>query len=393
MAGVARLLRQADNSINFENSLLGERLRKLSEAMVYIAEGYRKRSTIPDDVPGGCDEAWSGLVRDARELLAGQYMELAGMVREITQTAAVRTENAREKYIRELLSRRNLKIKEISLLETGSFGLELHVIARALRQQLLIDEIAAYISAETDVCFVPKEGTRRTIGNDYGYFVFRQKEKYALVTGAVRAAKNAGEPSGDNYSVIAPGYGEAAIILSDGMGSGHRACRESGEVVELIERFLRCGFRSEGIVSLISSVLMLGTEAGSYSTLDMCLVNLFKGELRAVKSGASLTFIKHEDWVETISASGLPLGILTDIKPEITTKKLYHGDTIVVLSDGVLDGIPVDEKEKLLQDMIRELPDQEPKELASSVLMSSLRKNFYEPMDDMTVVAGRLCRI
>ena len=35
------------------------------------------------------------------------------------------------------------------------------------------------------------------------------------------------------------------MCLSDGMGSGVEACRESEEVVELLEQFLESGFTQE----------------------------------------------------------------------------------------------------------------------------------------------------
>lgn len=398
MGSVVNLLRASGVSgYDYEMGLAGERIKKLSEAMEYIAEGYRKRSETLEAGLGACesDGMWNKLLHDAREMLANQYTELADILLNMSDTSALLkpANDQRETFLKQMLASRGVKVRQMSLINVKNKGLEVHMVARCSKNPCyLSDEVASFISSELGENLILKEGCRRIFGRDYAYYVFRQKEKYKLMTGAVRAAKTAGEPSGDNYSVLTPGLGEAAIVLSDGMGSGKAAYLESAAVIELMERFLRAGFRGDGVVSLINSVLLMGNEAKSYSTLDMCLINLYDGSLTVAKSGASLTFIKHEDWVETISASGLPLGMLPEVKPEITKKRLYHGDNIIVLSDGVLDGLPVEEKEKMLQEMIKELPDMPPKDMAGAVLMASLRKRYYEPMDDMTVIVGKMSR-
>lgn len=396
MGSVANLFKATDTlEYDYESGLAGERIKKLSEAMEYIAEGYRKRS---ESLGCGLDEydqraMWNRLLHDAREMLANQYTELANILLNMAEGSPIQKtgNDPRENRLKQVLAFKGVKIKQLSFLNVKDKGLEIHMVARCVKNPCyLSDEVAAMISDELGEKFILKEGSRRIFGRDYGYYVFRQRERYKLMTGAVRAAKTAGEPSGDNYSILSPGLGETAIVLSDGMGSGQAAYVESAAVIELMERFLRAGFRGEGVVSLINSVLLMGNEAKSYSTLDMCLINLYNGNLTVAKSGASLTFIKHEDWVETISASGLPLGMLPDVKPEVTEKKLFHGDSVIVLSDGVLDGLPVDEKESLLQDMIKGLPELPPKDMAGAVLMAALRKRYYEPMDDMTVIVGTL---
>jgi stage II sporulation protein E len=395
MSGIINLFGTTDDEV-INYNIAGEHIRQLSEAMAYISEGFRRKNDflgISDDE--GYEDTWRRLVSTAREMLAGQYSELAEMMSELATSPLIgRTLADRQSLqLKAALAFRGIRVTQLSILKLKDRGIEVHLVAGTItKRQPLSDEVAAYISAELGVILVPKEGSKRIFRKEPDYYAFRQKEKYVLKTGAVKASKLVGKPSGDNYAVLTPGLGETAIILSDGCGTGEQAHMESSLVTSLIGRFLQCGFRGSGMVSLISSVLLLASGADSYSTLDMCLVNLFDGGLKIAKSGASLTFIKHEDWVETISASGLPLGILPDVRPEVTEKRLYHGDTVIVLSDGVLDGLPVEEKEGLLQEMIRELPDLGPKDMAGAVLMASLRKRYYEPIDDMTVIAGRLER-
>ena len=42
----------------------------------------------------------------------------------------------------------------------------------------------------------------------------------------------------------------------------------------------------------------------------ICVINLFTGISEFVKIGAATTFIKRDNWVETISSTTLPIGML-----------------------------------------------------------------------------------
>lgn len=44
--------------------------------------------------------------------------------------------------------------------------------------------------------------------------------------------------------------------------------------------------------------------------------------------------------MEIIQSTTLPMGVLEQVDYDCTTKKLYDGDYIVMVSDGVLDNIP-----------------------------------------------------
>jgi len=50
------------------------------------------------------------------------------------------------------------------------------------------------------------------------------------------------------------------MCLSDGMGSGMEACRESEKVVELLEQFMESGFSQETAAKMVNSALVLKGE-------------------------------------------------------------------------------------------------------------------------------------
>ena len=48
------------------------------------------------------------------------------------------------------------------------------------------------------------------------------------------------------------------MILSDGMGSGERAFRESAMVVEMLEELLTAGFPKETAIQMMNTALVMG---------------------------------------------------------------------------------------------------------------------------------------
>ena len=73
---------------------------------------------------------------------------------------------------------------------------------------------------------------------------------------------------------------------------------------------------------------------------------------------------------------------------DVVTKKLYDGNFIIMVTDGVIDCIPGDEKEKFMEEFIMDLRMNNPQEIANAVLNQALELNGWVPKDDMTVLAA-----
>lgn len=50
-----------------------------------------------------------------------------------------------------------------------------------------------------------------------------------------------------------------------------------------------------------------------------------------------------------MEAGEVPMGILSGVEPVLMSRKLWEGDRIVMVSDGVLDALPGDDKEQAMQ--------------------------------------------
>ena len=76
------------------------------------------------------------------------------------------------------------------------------------------------------------------ISKEPAAFTFYEDTHFRSVQGIARQKKDGAQISGDNFSFLELESGATVLGLSDGMGSGSTACKESELVLYLVERFL-----------------------------------------------------------------------------------------------------------------------------------------------------------
>ena len=115
------------------------------------------------------------------------------------------------------------------------------------------------------------------------------------------------------------------------------------------------------------------------------------GELKGnfLKAGAASTFIKRDHWVESITSESLAAGLVQQIDFETASRKLYHGDYLIMMTDGVLDALPAQKEEETMKEIIMDVHEDSPKDFGRGILERVLGYSDYRARDDMTVlVAG-----
>ncbi len=219
-----------------------------------------------------------------------------------------------------------------------------------------------------------------------------KEEIFKIVTGVARVAKDEKHVSGDNYTFLNSGDGKYIAALSDGMGTGHKACLQSKATVNLIEQFMESGFDKDTTVKLINSILVLKSNDETFATIDISVVDLYDGEVEFVKVGAAPTFIKREDYVETIRAASLPAGILSNVELELIHKNVNSGEYIVMVSDGIVDSFKSsDDSITEVQNVISQMTSKNPQKIADDLMEEALsRCKGKEPIDDMMVMVSKI---
>jgi stage II sporulation protein E len=204
----------------------------------------------------------------------------------------------------------------------------------------------------------------------------------------VKKATRSGEAvSGDNFSVFWLPDGQFAAALSDGMGSGVEACSQSETVLDLLEQFLEAGFSRETALRMINSSIVFQPDTRVFSTMDLAAIDLYTGVCEFLKIGGAASFLRRENKVECIHGTGLPMGTDGNLSLEPYRLRMYDGNVLFLVTDGVLSALPQGEEVELLSEMIAMLPDGNPAEMAEKLLAQV--QAYGNSRDDMTIlVAG-----
>ena len=332
---------------------------------------------------------WQSRISESREVIADQLKEVSTVIQDITgeiYEAAQASRTEEEKVIRRLRYE-HITVKDITILEREDKRKEIYLNAYCRGGRCITaKEAASYISEALGIRVKASEASKTVIARDCENYIFVEDTKFKVLTGMARAMKE--NVSGDNFSILKLENGEFMLALSDGMGTGEEAGEESETVMSLLEQMIEAGFKAETAIKLINSSLVLKSDKQTFSTIDISIINLFTGMCEFIKIGAAAAFIKREDWVETISSTTLPIGMFGNVDYDTVTKKLYEGDIIVLLTDGVLDCIMSENKEAFLAELLMEIKSSNPQEIANRILDSTLAQRNYVPMDDMTVITA-----
>lgn len=249
-----------------------------------------------------------------------------------------------------------------------------------------IEEIADMLSVLFDIRFVPTVTNPYFVDSDKRYYTFVEESHYSVLTGVARAVKETENISGDNYSIVESEKGKMTILLSDGMGSGEKACKDSDVVLDLMEKFLEAGYNYSTAVNLVNGALVARGEEQNMSTLDICELDLYNGICEICKIGAASSFIKRAQMVEQISTRTLPLGIFRGIESEVIRRRLMDGDYIILMSDGVIDAMEENAYGEDMCQVIGKMEMQNPKEIAENLLQYVLHRSKGRIKDDMTII-------
>ena len=110
-----------------------------------------------------------------------------------------------------------------------------------------------------------------------------------------------------------------------------------------------------------------------------------------MKLGAAASFLLPDrrggGEAEVLESATVTAGVLNPVEPVMISRKLWDGDKIIMVSDGVLDAMPGVEKEKAFREFLDGLPDAGGQETAEMILTCALSFEG-EPRDDMTVLVG-----
>lgn len=332
--------------------------------------------------------AWNARMDEQRVAVATQLTEISGIMEgAIRRAYDTKEDTALERKLKRALHKKGILLKKAYIYENENQKKEVYLTLRTKKKCCIQNrEVAEKLSDVLGTTMMPSHDARAFVRNEYTNTCFLEKTNFEVVYGMERCVGDYQQISGDSFSFLQREDGQFLASLSDGMGTGLNAYQESERVVDLLEQFLEAGFSKETAVKMINSALVLRTDGKTFSTIDISSIDLYSGVCEFLKIGAATSFIRRGNWVETITSTSLPAGIFQKTDFEKTCRKLYDGDMVVMVTDGVLDVLPVEHQEKLMKDIILEHPTNNPKELADYIISRVRQYKNGRFCDDMTVL-------
>ena len=334
--------------------------------------------------------SWENRLSKSRRLIRGQYEILASCL-----------ERSREHLIADLKEEREVKRQAERLLRRQGIGaFDIWALADEREDRICISFLhpRPLTDKEEKLC---REGFSELTGRTMRLCSVRQErgdawrsrfqDAHQIQLKSFGLRQEAGRVSGDSYILEPLDEGRYVMALSDGMGTGPQAQKESRRALEMLEQLLLAGAREEEALEMLHTSMVLGENEESFTTLDVALIDLHLGKMRLLKAGGAVTYLQQRGKVTVCRGSSLPVGMLEEPpRPEIFEYPLHPGDRLVMISDGVVDQVEDPRRgEEWIRRYLLRTKTEDPRELAEEIqkgLQSQTERPEVE--DDKTVLAA-----
>ncbi|MDD4781304.1 MAG: SpoIIE family protein phosphatase [Tissierellia bacterium] len=288
--------------------------------------------------------------------------------------------------IKEQLLWEGINVKFIEVISGSYNSVFLSVTIKSEKSPEKVE--SSIIFAVKSICGLRIKCTEKiTASPNYYILKFKNVKRVKVKTYVATAIKDGSNVSGDCFE-YAGKSDKYYVVLCDGIGSGEEAFNESNGTIDLLSRFLYTDFTEEQILRTLNSLLLLKLDDERFVTIDMQIIDYGSKEVRLYKAGAPPTFIISGGTIEKIEGKSLPMGILDNFEYNMFKRVIRKGDIIIMISDGIIDSINLDEK-KSLDKYLNYIMDKDPQTMANSILSYALRGQ-KSIIDDMTVLVTKI---
>lgn len=385
-------------------------------AFVELIESYQEgKNYIPNEIERKCvkktaimknteqiisnyliEEVWKNRLSEGRELISSHINSMAVSIDELVDefNLNLKFDPVIEKKVRRVLDKNRVKYDDLFCMENKKNRIRIILSMKACGgTQRCVKEILPLINEAVgkSMC-VADDGCNIDIKEGSCNVIFDETPKYYVSSSVSRKSKDGEALNGDSYIFDKLSDGTYMTIISDGMGSGSEAGRESQAVIDLIEKFTNAGFSKSTAINTVNSIMSLKfSEDEKFSTVDLLSIDLYSGEVEFMKVGAAASFIKSGNKVSYINSKSLPIGVLDEVDIDFSKKKVKNGDMIIMLSDGMLD-YSNDSVGKIewVVDYLENIESVNPKEVAEGMLNKAIELSDGKVKDDMTVIISKI---
>ncbi|WP_083511625.1 stage II sporulation protein E [Alicyclobacillus acidiphilus] len=337
------------------------------------------------------DAKWMKKLREHRTLLSAQLSGVAEVVRTMAQELdeEQKTSLSEEEQILAAIEQLGIYVDDVHIVNLEPGKVEIEIVqptegAYENSARMIAPLLSGILGENISVAHVEGEP-----GSGPCTSVFASARRFQVKTAVSAVARDGRTVSGDTYASVDLGNGRHAIAVSDGMGNGERASRESKAAIDLLKKLMKAGFDEKLAIRTVNSTLLLRSRDEMFTTLDMALVDLFNAQAEFLKVGSAPSYIKRGDQVIEITGSNVPIGILQDIEVQSVAEQLQANDILILVSDGLYEA-PAHryDGENWLKGAIAQIETRDPQELADTLVEYAVRMNHGVIRDDMTVMVA-----
>ena len=248
-----------------------ERVREYETAFRSLADSFSGSSITKEmtvegsgggaavlDMPSKVDLLWNTRLQENRAAVAVQLHEMAQIMTDTVEHAwDTRTDEGLEAHLKKRLRTMGLSVHGVLVYQQESKRQEVYLTVNTRRRRCVaVKEVAAVLSKLMKKSMMPAKDSRAFVGSERITLQFVERTNFEVLYGIEKAVKGEEQISGDNFSLYHCREGQFIAALSDGMGSGIEAYKESERVIDLLEQFLEAGFSKETAVRMINSALI-----------------------------------------------------------------------------------------------------------------------------------------
>ncbi|MCH3965628.1 MAG: stage II sporulation protein E [Clostridium sp.] len=342
------------------------------------------------------NEMWRDRLSECRELLADQIGNMSRSVSEIVNefNTDIKFNTDIENKMRRILTKNKIQYRDVFCFNDKNQHLIMRMSMEACGgEQKCIKQILPLVNNVTGkLMCVSEDGCKIDKSMKDCSITFEETPKYHIAAYVSRKCKDGEKYNGDSYTYGNLPDGSYMTIISDGMGSGPQAYKESSASVELIKKFAVAGFNKLTAINTVNSIMSIKfTQDEKFSTLDLNSIDLYKGEVDFMKVGAVASFIKRGNEVDVIKSKTLPIGVLDKPDIEIINRKILNGDFIIIVSDGVLDyNAEVAGSYDWMVKFLKEFNCNDPKKMGEEIIRKAVELSENKVKDDMTVIVEKV---
>lgn len=334
--------------------------------------------------------AMKNQMKQMRELVGEQYIRAGNVLGNFfTEKISLSKDNKiLYQKIKKGFEKSRLKLKEIYFYENPEKGKLIYLYLKKKKGgELSTRQVAAFLSSLTMEKMKPLEDQKKMIGNHYEIFGFTPEEKFHVISGIRSEPLKERDLNGDSFSMGKVREGRFVCMISDGMGTGIIANKESRRMIEVMEELLSAGITENQSLQLLRSMKALRPEKENYATLDFFQLDLYAGIGTFFKMGACPCILKRKDQVEIIKMETIPVNLLLQQdKFSIYRKKMECDDILVMLSDGVSDGFSENGLECVAQ-YLKEMDVVRPQAIVDGLYEKITTAKGFTKKDDITIMA------